>query len=294
MIGGRQSLLRAATLASGVAVAVCVAILLADAAVARIRAPREDSSILALQKQVKEDASLAPKLASEQKRITAARLSRKYRDNGVSYALIVASAAFLTCLKRLLASRSGGVRPSPEKTSPTAVPRFQGHRPISSPPRPPELDLTFIDQIVARLGRQKEGSIPALQAIQAHYRYLPDEALKRLCQLTEITPSQIAGVASFYKAFRHNPTGKHIIRVCHGTACHVAGARQVTEDLHRYLEIPPGADTDPHRIFTLEEVACLGCCSLAPVLMVNGTVTGRITPAGACRALHPFEQEPAS
>ena len=133
-----------------------------------------------------------------------------------------------------------------------------------------------------------------LQAIQQHYRYLPDEALRRLCEITEITPAEIAGTSSFYGQFRRSPVGKHIVRVCHGTACHVAGARQITEELRRHLRIPEGADTDANRMFTIEEVACLGCCSLAPVLMVDEQTAGRLTPSRASAACEDVEEkEPA-
>ena len=142
-----------------------------------------------------------------------------------------------------------------------------------------------MERIVQQQGRSKEAAIPILQAIQSHYRYLPDEALQRVCELTEITPAQIAGTSSFYAQFRRSPVGKHVVRVCHGTACHVSGARQITEELRRRLEIPDGADTDPQRMFTVDEVACLGCCSLAPVIMVDGQTVGKLTPATACEAL---------
>ncbi|MBI4876288.1 MAG: NAD(P)H-dependent oxidoreductase subunit E [Acidobacteria bacterium] len=148
-----------------------------------------------------------------------------------------------------------------------------------------EPPAAFVERIVQRHGRSKEAAIPLLQAIQAHYRYLPDEALKRVCELTEITPAQIAGTSSFYSQFRRSPMGRHLVRVCHGTACHVSGARQLTEELRRRLEIPDGADTDARRMFTVGEVACLGCCSLAPVIMVDGQTVGKVTPAGACEAL---------
>ena len=84
-----------------------------------------------------------------------------------------------------------------------------------------------------------------------------------------------------------------MVRVCHGTACHVAGARQITEELRRSLAIPEGADTDAARLFTVDEVACLGCCSLAPVLTVDGHTSGRLTPATACQALAPFAEKEA-
>jgi NADH:ubiquinone oxidoreductase subunit E len=156
-----------------------------------------------------------------------------------------------------------------------------------------EIDLTFVDRIVEQEGRSQEAAIPILQAIQAHYRYLPDEALTRVCERTEITPSQIAGTSSFYARFRRSPVGRHVVRVCHGTACHVSGARQITEELRRQLRIPEGSDTDPDRMFTLDEVACLGCCSLAPVMMVDEHAAGKLTPATAHAALDVVvQQEP--
>jgi len=154
----------------------------------------------------------------------------------------------------------------------------------------PALDLAFVDELVSSYGTGKENAIALLQAIQNHYRYLPDEALRRLCERTEITPAQLAGTSSFYGQFRGTPVGKHLVRVCHGTACHVAGARQITDELRRYLAIPENADTDTARMFTLGEVACLGCCSLAPVLMVDGHTEGRLTPSGASAALAHIEE----
>jgi NADH:ubiquinone oxidoreductase subunit E len=144
---------------------------------------------------------------------------------------------------------------------------------------------------VAQLGRGKEAAIPLLQAIQKHYRYLPDEALHRLCEITPITKAEIVGTSSFYGQFRRSPVGKYVVRVCHGTACHVAGARQISDELRRYLQIPEGADTDADRMFTLEEVACLGCCSLAPVLMIDEHTAGRLTPSTAPAALEAMEQK---
>ncbi len=100
-----------------------------------------------------------------------------------------------------------------------------------------DLDLKFVDETVERLGRRTEAVIPILQAIQAHYRYLPREAMERVCKLTEITPATIAGVSTFYSQFRHRPVGKHIISVCHGTACHVKGSGLVQDALERHLKI---------------------------------------------------------
>ena len=128
------------------------------------------------------------------------------------------------------------------------------------------IDLNIADEAVARVGRKPEALIPILQALQERYGYLPEEALRRVCETTAITPAAITGVASFYDMFRMQPTGKHVVRVCRGTACHVAGAERVEDALRRHLHIPNGADTDVDRQFTIEQVACLGTCTLAPVV----------------------------
>jgi NADH-quinone oxidoreductase subunit F len=136
------------------------------------------------------------------------------------------------------------------------------------------VDLTFADDAVARLGRAPDAVIPILQELQDHYGYLPEEALQRVCALTQITPAAIAGVSTFYDMFRHEPVGEHIVHVCHGTACHVAGAERVEDALRRHLRIPEGGHTDPERQFTLERVACLGCCTLAPVVRIQEETIG--------------------
>jgi len=212
---------------AGSLVALCVAILLTDFALATRRSPKDDQLIKTLQEQVKSDAALAPKLAGEQKRVTAARRARKSRDNAIAWLLILASAIFLTATKQVVkqplpaqrAPRRGSV-PITNRSNPSHDRKgvvFQA---------PPPVDLAFVDQLVAREGRGKESAIILLQAIQTHYRYLPDEALHRLCELTEITPAEVAGTSSFYGQFRRSPVGKHVVRVCHGTACHVSGARR--------------------------------------------------------------------
>jgi NADH-quinone oxidoreductase subunit F len=149
-------------------------------------------------------------------------------------------------------------------------------------------DLSIIDQIVQRLGREPQAVIPILQAIQAHYRYLPQAALERVCRLTKITPAAITGVATFYTQFRHRPVGRHLITVCHGTACHVKGAELIGQAFRRQLGLTDGQDTDARGLFTLERVACLGCCTLAPVAQIDGVTYGRLTPAMIPKVLDDF------
>jgi NADH:ubiquinone oxidoreductase subunit E len=282
--------LKQAVRISGAVIAACIMVLLVDAGISAWQTPKDDKLFKDLQTKTKEDPSFSPKLAAEQKRSTNRRQSRKRRDNALGWVIVASAAVFLTGAKKL---PKVSPFPKPEAGKTDGRGGRVCRRRNGAANEPPPLDLDFVDRAVAGLGRGKEAAIPLLQAIQTHYRYLPDEALGRLCELTDITPAEISGTSSFYGQFRRSPVGEHVVRVCHGTACHVSGARQITDELRRYLEIPEGADTDPSRQFTLDEVACLGCCSLAPVLMVDEHTAGKLTPSAACDALKPFEKEPA-
>ncbi|MHC4355120.1 MAG: NAD(P)H-dependent oxidoreductase subunit E [Planctomycetota bacterium] len=141
-----------------------------------------------------------------------------------------------------------------------------------------DLDLTFVDEAVERIGTGKEKVLEILQAVQGQFGYLPKEGLERICETTEITPATIAGVSTFYNQFRHRPAGRHIVNVCVGTACHVKGAQQIYEAFKRHLEIPDDDDTDADRLFTIERIACLGCCTLAPAVQIGQITYGHVTP----------------
>jgi len=280
---------------TGILLFTGISALIVDWAIATYQSPQNEQIIKALQNQGKEDAAIASRLETEQKRITEELQVRRWRGRAIGWSLLVCSAIFLASVKQIAAL--AGRKPVPmEKIAAASFSTVRkqerkGRRPGSAPAQPESSipDLNFVDQSVAQFGSGKEAAIPLLQTIQQHYRYLPEDALRRLCEITQITPAQIAGTSSFYGQFRRSPVGRHIVRVCHGTACHVAGARQISEELHRRLQIPEGADTDTNRLFTIEEVACLGCCSLAPVLMVDEHTAGRLTPSSACAALEEIE-----
>jgi NADH-quinone oxidoreductase subunit E len=140
----------------------------------------------------------------------------------------------------------------------------------------PETDLTPVDRLIDQHGAGMEATIPLLQGIQEAYGFLPLNAIRHVTQKTGIPASHLFGVATFYNRFRLTPVGKNMIRVCLGTACHVQGGGRVHEVTRESLEIAEGADTTADRLFTVEPVACLGCCSLAPVVMVNETTHGRL------------------
>ncbi|MCD4737291.1 MAG: NAD(P)H-dependent oxidoreductase subunit E, partial [Bacteroidales bacterium] len=134
----------------------------------------------------------------------------------------------------------------------------------------------IVDKIIEKSGKDSNSVIPVLQAIQNEFNYLPEEALQRVCEVTEITLSQIYGVSTFYSQFRHKPVGKHLIKVCVGTACHVKGSMQVYDAFIRELDLKEGEDTDDKGIFTLDKVACLGCCTIAPVVQIDNVTYGHV------------------
>lgn len=137
-------------------------------------------------------------------------------------------------------------------------------------------DLSLLDPVIARHRGKKGSVIPLLQGAQELYGYIPKVVFEKLSEETGIPLSDLFGVATFYAQFRLNPVGKHIIKVCHGTACHVQNANAVTDALTEALGIADGETTEDG-LFTLESVACLGCCSLAPVMMISGETYGKLT-----------------
>jgi NADH-quinone oxidoreductase subunit E len=142
-------------------------------------------------------------------------------------------------------------------------------------------DRIMLDEIAATLvGFEKERSnlIPILQWIQAKYLYLSPEAIGIVAGYLEISPCEVYGVATFYNQFRFNPPGKHQIKVCLGTACHVKGGDIILENFERKLEIKAG-ETTQDREFSIDKVACVGCCALAPVAVIDGEVQAYVAPS---------------
>lgn len=151
-----------------------------------------------------------------------------------------------------------------------------------------------MDRIVAEQGPFVEAVIPILQAIQEAFHFLPDEALERVCATTAISPSRITGISTFYGQFRHRPAGKHSIKICTGTACHVKGALQVYDAFRRELKLKGLEDTDSQGFFTIEKVACLGCCTIAPVIRIDSVTYGHVSPEKAGEILRDFLLNKAS
>jgi len=151
--------------------------------------------------------------------------------------------------------------------------------------------IQVVDQIIADKGREAKSVIPVLQAIQNIFNYLPEEALKYVCEQTDITPEQIVGVASFYSQFRMQPVGEHIVKVCVGTACHVKGAGQVYDALRRHFNLTGHEETDASRKYTIEKVSCLGCCTLAPVVQIDEITYGHVASDKVGNVIADFERQ---
>lgn len=143
-------------------------------------------------------------------------------------------------------------------------------------------DVELLNPLIEKYKNKKGNLIPLLQGAQDIFGYIPRVAFDKLAVETGIPLSEMYGVATFYAQFRLKPVGKHIVKVCHGTACHVQNAKVISTSLKEALKIEDGGTTEDG-LFTLESVACLGCCSLAPVMMVAGETYGKLTGAQAVK-----------
>jgi NADH-quinone oxidoreductase subunit F len=300
-------------LAAGALAVAAAAWLVSEYLYARHITPIETARIAALKEQAKADAKVQTILKPEWDRQHEELVRRRnaYRFGGLL--LLVATGVFFIWLRWLRPADgqwagvpAGLVRVfshTSERPAPP-VPLRLGAGAVAPAPGPRSIDLSpllarqpaadrlvepaAIDAILKSTGARRDSILPVLQAIQARYRYLPDAALRRVCQASAITPAQAAGVASFYGQFRLTPAGAHIIRVCEGTACHVSGAVEVRTELRRSLGLADGCDTDPTGTFTVERVACIGSCSLAPVITIDDQIYGHLTALSVTGALRQF------
>lgn len=156
-------------------------------------------------------------------------------------------------------------------------------------------DYTELTQYINSLRdpEHPQGSLIAiLHHVQEQYGYLSKEVMDHISEVTEIPTAEIYGVATFYSYFKHQPQGKHHISVCMGTACYIRGAQKVLETIQDALEISPG-QTSEDMLFTLDETRCIGACGLAPVVVVDEKVYGRVTPEQVKEILGGYRAESA-
>lgn len=150
-------------------------------------------------------------------------------------------------------------------------------------------DLSLLDGILNEYAAVRGSLITILQKAQEIYGYLPVDVIYRVAEATGNTPAKVMGVATFYTQFRLVPVGKNLIMLCKGTACHVNGADAVEKAICEELKIQDG-ETSEDGLFSLKTVACLGCCSLSPVMMINEDTYGSLTPAKAVEIIREIKE----
>jgi NADH-quinone oxidoreductase E subunit len=156
--------------------------------------------------------------------------------------------------------------------------------------KPKKIDLTKITPIIEEYRGQKWALIPLLQEVQEEYGYIPPETIGAIAEALHLFSSEVQGVVTFYSQFSLKPRGKNVIRVCKGTACHVRGGRSILKIAKRELGVDEGNTTEDYQ-FTLETVACLGACFLAPTMMVNKSYYGKLSPPKMTSILKQYEKE---
>jgi len=141
-----------------------------------------------------------------------------------------------------------------------------------------------LDDILSHYSGESGDLIPILQEAQGRFRYLPSEVMLEIAKFLRIPEGTVFGVCTFYAQFKFTPMGKRIVKVCRGTACHVRGATRILDEIVRRLGIEPGDTTDDLE-YSLETIACFGSCALAPVMVVDDNVYGRMTPSKVAQIL---------
>lgn len=147
-----------------------------------------------------------------------------------------------------------------------------------------------LDKIVAKYAGQNGSLIPVLQEVQRQFGFISSENMESLARKMGIPLSQVYGVATFYTQFRFHPHGKHTLKVCHGTACYVSGAKDILDRIADEFGIEEGQTTED-KLLTLERVSCLGACGLAPIMMIDETTFGRLNPSKATKIIKKVKRE---
>jgi NADH:ubiquinone oxidoreductase subunit E len=137
------------------------------------------------------------------------------------------------------------------------------------------IDLKQVEEILSGFEKKNSSLIPALQAVEEEFGWVSKDAADLVANTLNIFPSKVYGVLTFYAQFHLKPRGKHLLRLCCGTACHVNGGEQLNEKIQGVLQVQPGETTQDYK-FTYQEVACLGCCAIAPVLTIGDNVHGKV------------------
>jgi NADH:ubiquinone oxidoreductase subunit E len=155
---------------------------------------------------------------------------------------------------------------------------------------PKPIDYSKLNSIIDQYRGEKWGLIPLLQHVQETFGYIPPDSIEPIAEVLDLHPSQVQGVITFYAGFTLEPKGKYVVRVCRGTACHVKGGRGILRFMKKELDLDEGETSGDYQ-FTLETVACLGACFLAPTMMVNRTYFGKLSPTKVTSILSEYKKE---
>ena len=160
---------------------------------------------------------------------------------------------------------------------------------VEEKPRGADRSFERVLQIIEECGAKESSLIPILQKVQDEYRYLPQEILAFVATALDVPPATVFGVATFYAQFSLDPKGKYIIRVCDGTACHVRGNKTIIDAIKNKVGLKGDQKTTKDMRFTLETVSCLGACGLAPAVVINDKIYGKMTPDAVVKAINDLE-----
>ncbi|MGD8257473.1 MAG: NADH-quinone oxidoreductase subunit NuoE [Desulfobacterales bacterium] len=156
--------------------------------------------------------------------------------------------------------------------------------------KPPEIELGKLDAIIEQHQHEKWGLIPLLQDVQEEFGFIPPETIEPIAAALNLFPSQVQGVITFYSGFSLKPKGKYVCKVCRGTACHVKGGRSILKLMKQELDLKEGETSEDYQ-FTLETVACLGACFLAPTMMINHDYFGKLSPPKVTSVLGEYRKK---
>jgi NADH-quinone oxidoreductase E subunit len=155
--------------------------------------------------------------------------------------------------------------------------------------KPPQIDWDKINEIIAKYQGDKWGLIPLLQEVQEDIGYIPPESIEPIADAMNMFPAQVQGVITFYAGFTLKPKGKYVLKVCRGTACHVKGSRSILRMMQNELKLKEGETSKDYQ-FTLETVACLGACFMAPAMLVNRNYYGKLAPSRVSSILGQYKK----
>ncbi len=151
-------------------------------------------------------------------------------------------------------------------------------------------DFNWVDEIIAQYGKTRTSLIPVLQSVQTRFKYLPEDIMSYIASQMALPLSNVYGVATFYAQFSTEPKGKHIVQICDGTACHVRGSKALIDKIRKEYQLSHEKHTTDDYFLTLETVACIGACAMAPAIIIDGHIYGHMTTETLEKLFNEFKE----